>query len=237
MKKINKRKNSITQSKSTDSLNFLSKIKNIFKTKSDKTTNYSKEYKKFLKKKKVYSGFVLLSQILLLVSIIAVWEFLASRQIINILIFSSPSRVWDALVSNNFFLSDAWVTLSEALIGFAISTVVGSLIAVVLWWNETIRRILDPYIVILNSLPKIALGPIIIIWFGVGKTAIIVMAILIMIIITILSMLQAFTSCDENKVLLLKSMNATKLQIFTKLILPNSLQEFISVLKINVGLT
>ncbi len=128
-------------------------------------------------------------------------------------------------------------TLYEAILGFLIATLGGTLIAVLLWWNDNLRRILDPYIIVLNSLPKIALGPILIIWIGVGTGAIVAMDILIMIVITIISMLNAFNSCDNNKIFLLKSMGATKLQILFKLILPNALCEFISVLKINVGLT
>ena len=89
----------------------------------------------------------------------------------------------------------------------------------------------------LNSLPKIALGPIIIIWVGVGTKAIVTMDILIMIVITIITMLHAFMQIDNTKVMLLKSMGANKFQILTKLIIPNSISELISLLKINVGLT
>ena len=96
---------------------------------------------------------------------------------------------------------------------------------------------MEPYLIVLNSLPKVALGPIIIIWFGAGTNAIVVMAILIMIIITIISLLNAFVSCDKNKILLMKSMGASKWQILTKLVVPNAKDEFLSVLKINVGMT
>ena len=95
-----------------------------------------------------------------------------------------------------------------------------------------LRNVLEPYLVVLNSLPKIALGPVIIIWFGAGTKSIIVMAFLILIIITILSLLDAFLTCENDKILLLKSMGATKFQILTKLVLPNSFKQFISVLKI-----
>ena len=111
------------------------------------------------------------------------------------------------------------------------------MIAILLWSNEFLRKVLDPYIVVLNSLPKIALGPVIIIWVGVGTPAIITMDILIMIVISIITMLNAFRQTDESKIMLLKSMGANKLQILLKLIIPNSLPEFISLLKINVGLT
>jgi len=106
-----------------------------------------------------------------------------------------------------------------------------------LWWNEKVRKTLEPYIVVLNSLPKIALGPVIILWVGAGTPAIILMCVLICIVITTMSMLSAFMSVEEGKILLLKSMHASKFQILWKLVLPNSMREFISVLKINVGMS
>ena len=113
----------------------------------------------------------------------------------------------------------------------------GYLIAVLLWWNEKVRKIFEPYIVVLNSLPKIALGPVIILWVGAGTNAIILMCVLICIVITTMTMLSVFVNCDEGKILLLKSMNANKLQILWKLVLPSSMKDFISVLKINVGMS
>lgn len=202
--------------------------------------NYSKDYIKYLKKQKLTKALIVIVQILILVILIALWEILASTGAIDTFIMSSPSRILKTIVnlyvSGNLFIH-IFTTLSEAIIGFLIATFLGSIIAIILWWNDTIRRILDPYIVVLNSLPKIALGPIIIIWVGVGTSAIITMDILIMIIITIISMLNAFRQTDETKILLLKSMGANKFQILLKLVLPNSLPEFISLLKINVGLT
>ena len=128
------------------------------------------------------------------------------------------------------------ITLKETVLSFIIATAAGTLIAVLLWWFETLRNILEPYIVVLNSLPKIALGPIIIIWVGAGEKAIVAMGVLISIIITIMSMEGAFLETDKEKILLLKSMGAKKYQILFKLILPASLPNFISVLKINVGM-
>lgn len=202
--------------------------------------NYSKEYAQYLKKIRTNKAIILTIQLIILIGIFAFWEILALVGAIDTFIMSSPSRIVKQigiLLSNGTLFYHIGITLYEAIIGFLIATIGGTLIAIILWWNETIRKILDPYIVVLNSLPKIALGPILIIWIGAGTGAIVAMDILIMIVITILSMLSAFNSCDENKILLLKSMGATKFQILFKLILPNSLMEFISVLKINVGLT
>jgi len=202
--------------------------------------NQSKEYKLFLKKKKIQKTMILISQIGILVALISIWEIFAVTGVIDSFIMSSPSRIIKSiaeLYSNGSLFKHMLTTLYEALIGFTIATVGGSLIAILLWWNDTIRKILDPYLVVLNSLPKIALGPIIIIWVGVGTSAIVTMDILIMIIITVISMLNAFRQVDSSKIMLLKSMNANKFQILTKLILPSSIMEFIAILKINVGLT
>lgn len=197
----------------------------------------SKEYKKYLTNKRMHKVAVLCIQVLLLFAIFGSWELLARFGLINTFIMSSPSRILKTLVAYHFLLTDILVTLNEAIISFCIATVLGSFIAIFLWWNNFFRKVLDPYIVVLNSLPKIALGPIIIIWVGIGTSAIVVMAVLIMIIITILSMLHNFMSCDASKLMLLKSMNANKFQILTKLVLPNAVAEFLSVMKINVGLT
>ena len=112
----------------------------------------------------------------------------------------------------------------------------GNLIALLLRWSEVFRKISEPYLVVLNALPKIALGPLIIIWCGTGSKPIVFMTILIGLIVAILNMLNGFMATDENKMLLLKSMGASKWQILRKLVVPSSLPAFISMLKINVGM-
>ena len=198
------------------------------------------DYKKYLKNKKVKKALITTTQLGILILIIAIWEIFARLEIIDTFIMSSPSRIAKTigeLYSSGNLFYHIFTTLSEALIGFFIATIGGYIIAIILWWNETLRKILDPYLVVLNSLPKIALGPIIIIWIGVGTGAIITMDILIMIIITIITMLNTFNQVETSKIMLLKSMGANKFQILFKLILPNALTEFISLLKINIGLT
>jgi NitT/TauT family transport system permease protein len=122
------------------------------------------------------------------------------------------------------------------LLGFVIAVATGYLIALLLWWSEAFRKISEPYLVVLNALPKIALGPLIIIWFGTGSEAIVFITVLIGLIVSILNMLGGFMETDENKIRLLRSMGATKLQVLTKLVIPSSLPTFISMLKINVGM-
>lgn len=205
-----------------------------------KVNERSIEYTKYLKKMRLKKTLIIIVQLSILFLFFGLWELLAVMGAIDTFILSSPSRIIktiaDLYVSGSLF-THIFTTLYEALIGFLIATLGGTFLAIVLWWNETLRRILDPYIVVLNSLPKIALGPLIIIWVGIGTSAIVTMDILIMIIITIISMLNAFNQVESSKIMLLKSMSANKFQILTKLILPSSLGEFISLLKINVGLT
>ena len=206
----------------------------------NKRKDYSKARLQYLKKQKNRKIFVISMQILIIVLFFAIWQLLASLGAINVFVFSSPIKIaqtlGDLIASGNLFYH-IFITFYEALLGFLIATILGFLIAVLLWWNDKLRDILEPYIIVLNSLPKIALGPIIIIWFGAGTKAIIVMAILIMIIITIISLLNAFLACDKDKILLMKSMGANKFQILTKLVIPNAKNDFLSVLKINVGMT
>jgi NitT/TauT family transport system permease protein len=201
---------------------------------------FSNSHRKFLKKQKQKRTLILFSQVFLLVSLIALWELVTYTNLVDSFIFSSPSRIvktTSLLYKSGDLFYHIGVTLLEAIAGFLLATFLGVFIAIILWWNETLRKILDPYIVVLNSLPKVALGPMIIIWFGANANSIIAMAVLIVIIITILNMLNSFNSCSKDKILLMKSMNATKLQILLKLILPNSMPKFVSTLKINVGLS
>lgn len=204
------------------------------------TKNFSIAHKKYVKRLKRDHFEIIFFRIFILVAFVGLWEILTAYGVVDPFFVSSPSRIIKQIIvlaKAGTLLSHTAITLFETLIGFAIATIFGYLIAILLWWNEKVRKIFEPYIVILNSLPKIALGPMIILWVGAGTKAIILMCVLICIVITTMSMLSAFMSVEEGKILLLKSMNANKLQIFFKLIVPNSMPEFISVLKINVGMS
>lgn len=205
-----------------------------------KQKNFSREHKRYLKRLKKENLIVHFSQIIILVSFFLLWELFAHLEIIDPFFVSSPSRIVSTLISL-FSSGEIWahigITFYETLLGFIIATLGGTLIAILLWWSERLRRILDPYIVVLNSLPKIALGPILILWIGSGTKSIIAMCVLICIILTIINMLGSFISCDDSKINLMKSMHASKFQILTKLVLPNAIPQFIAVLKINVGMS
>ncbi len=199
----------------------------------------TQEHKKYLRKLKLKKLMIHSTQILILVGFFLMWELLSSKKIIDPFFFSSPSRtiaIIKDLYIDGVLFKHISATLLETMYGFLISTVVGTLIAILMWSSTTLCKVLDPYLITLNALPKVALGPMIIIWVGSGTKAIVTMAILICIIITILSMLTGFLSVDKEKVMLLKSLNASKFTILYKLILPSNIPTFLSVLKINVGL-
>ena len=199
----------------------------------------SAEHKRYLKKLRREDGVVHAARIGLLLLLLGLWELVAAMQWVDPFIISSPSRICTTiadLAANGTLLYHIWTTLWETLAGFAIAVVLGTLIALLLWWSERALRVLEPYIVVLNSLPKIALGPVIIVWFGTGSTAILFMTVLVGIIVAILNMLGGFAATDPGKILLLRSMGASKFQILRKLVIPSSVPAFIGMLKISVGM-
>ena len=208
--------------------------------KTQKRVNFSDAHKKYVRTLKKQQCLVSGLQILVFLIFLGLWELFAAVGVIDPFFFSSPSRVVLTIISL-FGEGQIWphigISLAETILGFLIATGLGGLIAVLLWWSNIARRVASPYLIILNSLPKIALGPIIIFWVGSGFSATVVMCVLICIVITTISLLNAFTSTDPDKVLLMQSMHANKFQILRKLILPSAAAEFVSVLKINVGMS
>ena len=201
---------------------------------------YSEEHKKYLKKIKRNSYLVKIVQISILIIFLIVWQILANKEIINTFIFSSPSAVFDTLISlykEDNLLYHIWITVYETLVGFILGCLLGIFIASILWINRFIFKVIEPYLTILNSLPKVALGPIIIIWSGANTNSIIIMALLISVIITILNVYTSFISTDENKISLMKSLKANKWQIYYKLILPSNINNIMSAIKINISMS
>ncbi len=201
--------------------------------------NYSKEHIRYLKRLRGKKAGITAGRIAVVVVFFGLWEALTALGALDGFITSSPSRMavkLAELFSTGNLLYHMGITLAETVLSFLLATGMGMLIAVLLWWFETARKILEPHLVILNALPKIALGPVIIIWVGAGTASIIVMALLISLIITIINTLQGFLSVDEGKLRLFKTMKAGKFQTLTKLVLPASIPNLIAILKVNVGL-
>lgn len=201
---------------------------------------YSEEHKIYLKKEKRRKILVIITQILIFIAFIIIWQILADLKLINTFITSSPKEVTKTIIAlykqNNIF-NHIYITVYETLVSFIIGTILGTILAIILWWNKFMAKVLDPYLTILNSLPKVALGPIIIIWSGASMKSIIIMALLISVIVTTITVYNGFSNTDKNKINLLKSFKSSKLQILKMVILPSNYSTIISSLKINVSMS
>lgn len=199
----------------------------------------SKERLDYLKKKKLRKTLILICQIGILLAFIISWEVFARLGIIDSFIMSQPSRILKTFnnLAENDLLLHLSVTCYETIVGFLLGAFGGTLIAVMLWWSDFLSKVCEPFLVVLNSLPKIALGPVIIIWVGAGTKAIIVMALAISLIVTVLEMLNGFINTEPERIKMVKTFGANRLQIFYKIIMPSNLHTLFNSLKINIGLS
>lgn len=201
--------------------------------------NMSEDRKKYLRKIKMTKVEIFFTQVSIIVIVIALWEILANKGVIDSFIASQPSRIVKTFLnlSSNDLLKHLGVTCLETMIGFLSGTLLGILIAILLWWSKFIAKVSEPFLVILNSLPKVALGPVIIIWVGAGMPAIIVMALSISLIVTILEILNGFLHTDKEKIKMAQTFRANKMQVLTKIVIPANIPTFFNSLKVNIGLS
>jgi len=200
----------------------------------------SNEHKLYLKKMQSRQMKIKLLQLFIFVGFFALWETAARLKWIDAFIFSQPSRIFTAfaaMVANGSIFMHIGVTLGETAAGFIFSTVVGTLAAILLWWNPFVEKVVAPYLVILNSLPKTALAPIIIVWIGNNIYSVIFTAIITSIIVTIISVTAGFFEVSKDKIKLIRTLGGTKKQIMKMVVLPASIPTVVSALKINVGLS
>ena len=203
-------------------------------------SSMSPEHLEFLKQVRLEKLRIRLTQLSILIISFGLWELCARAKIVDPFITSQPSRIlktiW-TLYQQGVLFQHIAVTCIETIVGFVLGTLLGTILAIVLWWSEFISKVSEPYLVILNSLPKIALGPIFIVWIGAGPAAIIVMTLAISLIVTILEVLNGFLSIDKDMIKLVQTFGGTKFQVLTKVLLPATLPNIINALKINVGLS
>lgn len=200
----------------------------------------SQQRRAYIKKRKHTRIAVATLRIGLLVLLFVGWEIAARLGAIDAFIVSSPSRMWSTFM-NLYRSGDLWLhmgtSVMETVVGFLLGTLIGTVIAVFLWLSEFLSRVLEPYLVVLNALPKTALGPIFIVWIGAGPSAIIAMTLAISLIVTILDMYNGFLNTDPEKVRLMRTLGANRKQILFKLVLPSNFTTMINALKVNVGLS
>lgn len=201
---------------------------------------YSGEHKEYIDKIKKKKRVVVFFRCFILVLFLIIWELLARMEVINTFLSSSPSMVVETTIGL-FASGNLWrhilITLIEVLVSFFIAFVIGIGVASLLWSSEILSKILDPYLTVLNSLPKVALGPLIIIWVGASVKSIIVMSLMINVFVTIINIYVGFAMTNEEYIKLLKTMEASKIQIFTKVILPANKKNIINALKINISMS
>lgn len=178
-------------------------------------------------------------QILILVCFLVLWETAVFAKWIDGFIFSSPSRIWNTFygmcADGSFFLHLA-TTLGEVFASFLLIILLGYAAAVLLWFFPKLSKILEPYFVVLNSLPKSALAPLLIVWLGANVRTIIVAGISVAIFGTILSLYTAFTEVDAEDELLIRTLHGSRKHILTKVLFPSTLPTLISLMKVNIGL-
>lgn len=202
-----------------------------------KNTAYNRN--QYLKRLKRENQLVRFFQISLVVIILVFWEFAAQIGIVDPFIVSSPVRIAETffMMLKSGLVIHILYTVGETLAGFLIGVLLGLVIAVALWFSDFANRVFAPYLVVLNSLPKIALGPVIIVWAGAGAGAIITMAVAISLIVTVMELSHGFYSTDVNLLITVKSFGATKWESFKKIVMPYNIPVFFQSLKVNIGLS
>lgn len=199
----------------------------------------SKNQLLFLKKQKKHQYFVRFTRIFVFVSFLLLWELTAHFGIIDSFIFSSPSKVvlcfWEMVLDKSIFLHIG-ITLYETLLSFVLVTIFSILIATLLWFSKKLLEITEPFLVVLNSLPKSALAPLLIVWLGATPKTIIVAGMSVAIFGSIMNMSTSFREVDSEKIKLIYTLRGTKYQALTKVVIPSCIPAIVSNMKVNIGL-
>ena len=209
------------------------------KTSTKSNTILSKSQETYVKNIKRKHNLIRIYQFAILICFFILWEYTARHHIINDFIFCSPSKLaatFIHMVKDGSLFYHIGITLYETLIGFVIVIIGSLLIATLFWWNETISKVLEPYLVILNSLPKSALAPVLIVWLGANKVTIIVCALSFAIFGSILNVYTGFVNVDPDKIKLIKTLRGTRFQCLKLVVLPSNIPNILSIMKVNIGL-
>ncbi len=195
--------------------------------------------RQYLKKTKVENMLVRGMQLFIIVFLLVAWELAARKNIVDPFIVSSPVRMWNMFITMTKADLSLHIlyTVRETITGFVVGVAIGFVMAVVLWFSDFANRVAAPYLAVANSLPKIALGPVIIVWAGAGMGAIITMAVAISLIVTVMELSHGFYSTDSNMLITVQSLGATKTESFFKVVLPHNIPVLFRSLKVNLGLS
>lgn len=194
----------------------------------------------FLKNHLIKQRKIRILQWVIFIAFFAFWELSTSLGLINPFVFSSPSRMIRTiatLMEDGFLLYHVGITLLETFISFFLVIVIGLLVAILLWWNDTAAKVLEPYLVVLNSLPKTALAPVFIVWLGNNAKTIIVAAVSVAVFGTVITLYTNFIGIEEDKIKLIRTLGGTKKGVLMKVVIPGNIPSIISIMKVNIGLS
>jgi len=196
-------------------------------------------YQEHLAHQRKQAWHVLSVQLGILLLLLTFWELAGRLKWIDVLLFSYPSKILNYIIQE-IISGELWghlgVTVGETIVGFVLGTLLGTGLAILIWWSPFLSKVLDPYMVVFNSMPKVALGPLFIVVFGAGFTAIVVTTLSVIVIITTLVVYNSFSEVDSNLVKVVRTFGGSRSQIFRKVIFPATFPAIISTLKVNVGL-
>lgn len=194
---------------------------------------------KFLLTQKRHRQIVTISRLCIFLLFLGLWEGASRLALIDSFFFSSPSRVvlcaLTMLLDHSLF-THVGITLFETITSFLLVTIIALITTVILWLNKKISETLEPYLVILNSLPKSALAPLLIVWLGANYKTIIITGMSVAIFGSILNLYTSFQSVDPEKIKLIETLGGKKYHILTKVILPANIPSLFSIMKVNIGL-
>lgn len=203
-------------------------------------TEVSEAHRNYVKRYLRTRNKILTAQITIFIAVIALWEAGTRVGFIDPFIFSSPSRVIRTMISmseDGTLFYHIGITMAETLVSFALVNILGILTAMLLWWNDNVSKVLEPYLVVLNSLPKSALAPVFIVWLGNNMKTIIIAAISVSVFGTIITLYTNFKSVEEDKVKLIRTLGGNKRDVLWKVVLPSNIPVIISQMKVNIGLS
>lgn len=195
-----------------------------------------KNYKKTILKKK---AIIFLLQILVFALIFALWELFVNLKVLDVFLFSKPSEIFNLLtryIEDKTIFMHIGISLYETVLGLIVGSIIGFIVASILWYFPTLYRVLEPFLFVLNALPKTALAPIFIIWVGTNTKGIVFVSITISLIITIITLLNYFNNSSHEQQRMLESFGAKRYQVFRYLVFPSNILNIISTIKINVGM-
>ena len=205
----------------------------------EKRAEMSLHQKKYLNSVLRHQRFVRIMRMVLLCGFLGIWEIAAARGWIDAFIFSSPMRIlrtFFEMAKDGSILEHIGVTLMETLVSFLLVVLAGLIASVLLWCSERTSEILEPYLVVLNSLPKSALAPLLIVWLGANRSTIIVAGMSVAIFGTILNLYTGFKEVSREKMKLIYTLGGNKYHVLTKVVLPSTVPVTISIMKVNIGL-